>query len=144
MLWEYKINRHVNLSLSSEYIYASGKYKFRYKKVFEDGTVAWDTTATRQNGDIHSLRLEGGLNGVFDGGRWNWKAYYYDSDKGIPGAIVNNVWKNSQRQWDRNLFTQGSFQKSFHFKYDLMVNAKYARDYKIGRASCRERVLRLV
>lgn len=129
VLYESKLSENVNLSLNAEYINANGKYKFRYKKVFSDGTVAWDTTATRHNGDIESLRLEGGLFGRFNSGNWNFKLYYYDSEKGIPGAIVNNVWKNSQRQWDRNFFTQGSFQKQFGEKYELMVNAKYARDY---------------
>ena len=104
-------------------------HRFRYRKVFPDGTVAWDTTAVRRNGDIHALRLEGSLFGSLDGGRWQAKAYYYDSDKGIPGAIVNNVWKNSQRQWDRNFFAQGSFQKQFTDRYEFMANAKYARDY---------------
>jgi outer membrane receptor protein involved in Fe transport len=63
-----------------------------------------------------------------DDGRWNLKAYYYDSEKGIPGAIVNNVWTHSQRQWDKSFFAQGSFQKQFGNRYDLLVNAKYARD----------------
>lgn len=128
-LYEHKLSSTINLSLNTEYINANGKYKFRYKKVFSDGTLAWDTTATRQNGDIESLRLEGGLFGRLNSGQWNLKFYYYDSEKGIPGAIVNNVWKNSQRQWDRNFFTQGSFQKQFGGNYDLLINAKYARDY---------------
>lgn len=129
LLWEEKISDKVHSSLSAEYTYATGKYKFRYRKVFSDGTVAWDTTATRQNGDIEALRLEGGLNGTFDGGKWNGKVYYYTSERGIPGAIVNNVWKRSQRQWDRNFFAQGSVQKQFGQRYEVMLNAKYAYDY---------------
>ena len=128
-LYEQKLSSTINLSLNTEYINANGKYKFRYKKVFSDGTLAWDTTAIRQNGDIESLRLEGALFGRLNTGQWNLKCYYYDSEKGIPGAIVNNVWKNSQRQWDRNFFTQGSFQKQIGDSYDLLINAKYARDY---------------
>lgn len=129
ILYEQKLSENINLSLNAEYINANGKYKFRYKKVFSDGTIAWDTTAIRQNGDIESLRLEGGLFGRLSSGQWNLKFYYYDSEKGIPGAIVNNVWKNSQRQWDRNFFTQGSFQKKLSDKYEILVNAKYARDF---------------
>lgn len=127
--FEYKLSDRVSASVNAEYTYATGKYKFRYRKIFPDGSVAWDTTATRQNGDIRALRLEGGLFGRLDGGRWYAKLYYYDSEKGIPGAIVNNVWKNSQRQWDRNFFAQGSWQKSLSDRFDLMANAKYARDY---------------
>ena len=129
VLWEQKLSTSVSSSFNAEYIYSSGKYPFRYRKVFEDGTIAWDTTAVRQNGDIHALRLEGGLTGVLEQGFWNMKAYYYDSERGIPGAIVNNVWKRSQRQWDRNFFTQGSFQKQLSRSYDVLVNIKYANDY---------------
>lgn len=129
ILIEQKLSQHVNLSANVEYINANGKYKFRYKKVFSDGTPAWDTTATRRNGDVESFRSEVGVFGRLNEGRWYAKAYFYDSEKGIPGAIVNNVWKNSQRQWDRNFFVQGSFQKRVGEQYELLVNAKYARDY---------------
>ena len=73
--------------------------------------------------------MEAALFGRIDDGKWNLKAYFYDSDKGIPGAIVNNVWKNSQRQWDRNFFAQGTFIKHFSERYRMQINAKYARDY---------------
>ncbi|OAV67273.1 vitamin B12/cobalamin outer membrane transporter [Bacteroidales bacterium Barb6XT] len=128
VLWEQKLSGNIGASFNAEYIYSSGKYKFRYRKVFENGTTAWDTTAVRQNGDIHALRLEGGLNGFLEQGKWNLKTYYYDSERGIPGAIVNNVWKRSQRQWDRNFFAQGSFQKQLFSHDDLLVNLKYAED----------------
>lgn len=128
VLYEQKITENISASANIEYTKASGKYKFRDWKVFEDGTLAWDTTAIRQNGDVEALRLEGGFNGWLERGRWNIKGYYYDSERGIPGAIVNNVFKSGQRQWDKNLFIQGSFQKEIVKNYELMVNSKYARD----------------
>lgn len=129
ILWEQKITPNISSSLNAEYIKSSGKYKFRYRKVFPDGTVAWDTTAVRANGDIEALRFEGGFNGHYAKTLWNAKAYFYDSGKGIPGAIVNNVWKRSQRQWDRNFFTQGSISKEVNSRYSFLFNAKYANDY---------------
>ncbi|WP_407401070.1 TonB-dependent receptor [Sodaliphilus sp.] len=127
--WEHKLNRSVSFTLNAEYTYASGQYHFRYRKKFSDGTLAWDTTALRRNGDVHAWRAEGAVFGAIPDGKWNAKFYYYDSERGIPGAIVNNVWKNSQRQWDRNFFTQGGWQKKVSERYEAMVNAKYARDY---------------
>jgi vitamin B12 transporter len=130
LLLEQKLTANVNYSFSGEYTGSSGRYPFHYKRVFhESGSVAWDTTAVRQNGDINALRLESGLYGNLHRGYWNAKAYFYDSERGIPGAIVNNVWKRSQRQWDRNFFLQGSFQKNIVKGYDIQVNAKYANDY---------------
>ncbi|MBD5232304.1 MAG: TonB-dependent receptor [Bacteroidales bacterium] len=126
---DYKVNEQLSLTASAEYTYANGRYKFRYRKVFSDGTTAWDTTATRRNGDVHALRLEAGAYGRFRTGTYQAKVYFYDSGRGIPGAIVNNVWKNSQRQWDRNFFVQASAKSLSDRKYAWMVSAKYANDY---------------
>jgi hypothetical protein len=133
VLWERKIGgreaaNDVSASFNAEYVYASGKYPFRYRKVLPDGTPAWDTTAVRRNGDIRSVRLEGGLHGLMHDGKWHVRSYFYHSEKGIPGAIVNNVWKRSQRQWDRNFFLQGSFQKRINRRYDILAGMKYAGD----------------
>lgn len=127
--WEYEFNSHLSMLLNMEYTHATGQYHFRLHKMFSDGTVAWDTTAVRKNGDLHGFRAEGTLFGAMTGGSWYGKFYYYDSERGIPGAIVNNVWKNSQRQWDRNFFVQGRYQKQLTGRYELMLNAKYAHDY---------------
>jgi outer membrane cobalamin receptor len=128
-LWEQKINKNISSSLNAEYVYSSGRYKFRHTKYNKDGTIANDTTAIRENGDIHSLRIEGGFNGYIPQGSWNVKGYFYNSEKGLPGAIVNNVWKNAQRQWDRSAFLQGSLQKQLFKNYNFQANAKYSNDY---------------
>lgn len=127
--WEQQLGPRLSAAFNAEYTYATGQYHFTLRKKYSDGSLAWDTTAVRKNGDVRALRLEGGLFGLIGQGKWNAKAYYYDSERGIPGAIVNNVWKNSQRQWDKNFFVQGSWQKKFSSFYEVMVNAKYARDW---------------
>ncbi len=115
---------------NAEWVHANGKYEYRYKRVHPVTKEAvYDTTAIRQNGDVDAWRLETGLHGFVPGGNWNLKTYFYTSERGIPGAIVNNVWKRSQRQWDRNFFTQGTFQKSVSSKYDILINGKYANDH---------------
>ncbi len=126
--WEQKWSDRLSSAFSAEYMNANGRYKFRYRKMLKNGETAWDTTAIRQNGDIEAIRVEGGLFGSFNEGHWNTRLYYYGSNKGIPGAIVNNVWKNSQRQWDKNFFAQGNLKKQWG-RYELMLNAKYAIDY---------------
>jgi outer membrane cobalamin receptor len=129
VLWEQKISKNITSSVNAEYLYATGKYKFRYRRVFPDGTVAWDTSAIRQNGDIQSFRVEGGLFGNAKKINWDAKLYFYNSERGIPGAIVNNVWQHSQRQWDRNFFAQASLNAPIHRRYELLARFKYANDY---------------
>lgn len=130
LLYEYKINDNISASINGEYINSSGKYKYRYKRVYPGTSeVMHDTTAVRQNGDIESVRFEAGLYGLVEQGHWKWKNYFYNSERGMPGAIVNNKWMNPQRQWDRSFFSQASLQKAFGNNYELLANAKYAHDY---------------
>ena len=125
-LYEHKLGDSLSLSLSGGFLNSSGKYKFRYRRVNIDGSTAWDSTATRQNGDIHAERLEANLLGNITQGYWYAKAYIYNSQRGIPGAIVNNVWRRGERQWDTNTFVQGQWQKSFSNRFSSRVMAKYA------------------
>lgn len=129
ILYEQKLTDNIHLSASAEYMYAHGRYHFRYHKVLPSGAVAWDTTAVRQNGDVQAGRAEVGLFGYLPEGKWHVKGYFYQSEKGIPGAIVNNVWMNAQRQWDRNAFVQGNFTKRVTKGYDVQINAKYSNDW---------------
>lgn len=128
ILYEQRITDAIHLTANAEYTYAHGRYHFRYRRLLPNGDVAWDTTAVRQNGDIQAYRTEAGLFGYLPNGKWHVKGYLYGSEKGIPGAIVNNVWKNSQRQWDRNAFCQGNFTHRWG-NYDMQVNAKYSNDH---------------
>ncbi len=126
ILWEQRLGSDVSLSTNAEFMTASGKYKFRYRRKNLDGTMAWDTTATRQNGDIHAERLELNLHGFLNQGQWQLKGYLYHSARGIPGAIVNNVWSRGERQQDLNTFYQASWQKSFGERFSTRWLAKYA------------------
>ena len=125
-LWEQKLSETVSSSVSAGFLTASGKYKFRYERRYPDGTTAWDTTAVRQNGDIHAERIEANLYGRLWQGSWQIKGYLYNSARGIPGAIVNNVWRRGERQQDLNTFFQAAYDKSIGNKFATRWLAKYA------------------
>lgn len=110
LLLEYKLTDQISMSMNAELTSSDGKYKFRYKRVTPSGEVAYDTTAIRENGDINAIRVETGIQHYYSStGYWKLHAYHYNSERGIPGAIVNNVWRRGERLWDRNSFLQGSF-----------------------------------
>lgn len=125
-LWEQQLSDRISLSLSAGWLSASGKYRFRYRRLTPDGSVAYDTTATRQNGDVRAERVELTLHGLLHQGFWTTKAYCYDSGRGIPGAIVNNVWRRGERQYDTNVFLQHRLQKDFGDRFSTQLLAKYA------------------
>lgn len=113
LLYEQKLTDKISTSFSGEWINASGKYKFRYRRRNTLGEVMYDTTAVRQNGDINSTRMEAGLHGKLNNGQWTLRGYTYNSERGVPGAIVNNVFRNGERLWDTNSFIQGTFTKRY-------------------------------
>lgn len=124
ILWEQKLNDRLGSSFSAEYMYTTGKYKFRYAT--EGG---YDTTAVRQNGDVNALRIEHGLYGNMEDGYWRTKLYAYFSDRGYPGAIVRNKFTHEDRQKDADFFVQGMFRKDFSERYHFMASAKYSYNY---------------
>lgn len=122
---ELRLAERLNASLNAEWINSSGKYKFRYRRVNPAGEIAYDTIAVRENGDINATRLELNFYGSLSSGNWTVKAYNYNSERGIPGAIVNNVWRRGERIWDTNSFVQGSY-TGFWGKFTTLNHIKYA------------------
>ena len=125
-LWEQKLSETLSSSVSAGFLTASGKYKFRYERRYPNGETAWDTTAVRQNGDIHAERIEANLFGRLYQGSWQVKGYLYNSARGIPGAIVNNVWRRGECQQDLNTFVQAAFDKNIGDGFSTRWLAKYA------------------
>lgn len=127
LLWEHKLSDKVSSSVSAEYMYTTGKYKFSYSK--KNG---YDTTEVRKNGDVRSFRIEAALFGKLNQGEWKAKMYLYNSERGYPGAAVREEpgkFTHQDRQWDNSVFVQGSLQKKLLPFYSIMVSGKYAYDY---------------
>ena len=124
VLHELRLTKKLSLATNAEYISANGKYKYRYQKY-----NGYDTTAVRQNGDIESIRAELTLfRELKNNGKASVKTYYYNSERGLPGAIVANIFSHYQRLWDKNFFIQGTLQQSLFEGHELLFNGKYSRD----------------
>ena len=116
----YKWNNHLYTSLNAEWQRAKGEYPFTSYE--NDGEKR-----KRINSDIHTYRSELDISYLFsDSNRISLKAYYYNAERGLPGAIIlNNTAIGRERLWDKNFFVQASWLKNFSAKSKLMVNAKY-------------------
>ncbi|MDE6266186.1 MAG: TonB-dependent receptor [Muribaculaceae bacterium] len=105
-----------------EYLNSKGDYPFRYKSEYED------TVGRRRNSDIEFIRAEAAL---FNGG-FASHLYFYKSDRGCPGGIVRRLsdkYTNIGREWDTDLFAQGSFTHSFNSRHRVKFNLKYTHEY---------------
>ena len=120
----YKINESIAARVSTELVNAHGRYKFQYSN------GVYDTTAIRNNADIKSYRVEASVHGNHKNqDTWNVKYYHYNSERGLPGAIVANRFARPQRLWDRNDFLQADYKHQFGEKYSVKFRGKYSVDY---------------
>ncbi len=123
-LWQQKLSNSFSSSANAEWVSAHGKYKYRRSEGL------FDTTAIRQNADITALRAEVAVfKTIHTAGSAFLKAYYYASNRGLPGAIVENRYYNPQRLWDKNFFVHGSYKNQITEHYGLLLNLKFTRDF---------------
>ncbi len=126
---EHQFSDRLSITAGGEYLHSNGRYKFRYRRLTPGGAVAYDTTAIRRNSDIDAFRIESGLYGTLSDGVWQAKIYYYQSDRGLPGAIVRNVFSGGERQGDKNFMFQAFLKKELSPRYKMQFSAKFAWDY---------------
>ncbi|HVI44082.1 MAG TPA: TonB-dependent receptor [Chitinophaga sp.] len=126
LLWQQKLSDRISSTVSAEWVNANGRYKYRMKD------LEYDSTAFRQNGNINAYRLEAGLNGTLrDSSTWNLKYYYYNSSRGLPGAVVANKYKYGQHLNDQDMFAQASWKKEVPGRFGLMANVKYSNFFNV-------------
>lgn len=115
-------NRGWSGFIDGEYVRSKGDYPFRYKSEWED------TVGRRRNSDIEYFRVESTL---FHKG-FSSHLYYYMSERGCPGGIVRRLsdkYTNIGREWDTDLFAQGSYNHQFGQKHRVQFNLKYTHEY---------------
>ena len=84
------------------------------------------TTGHRTNTDVTQLLGEWDLHHEFaDGSRLDTKAYYYDSERGLPGAVILYNSTSTERLADRNAFVQARYTRRWGHRWQLRTVAKY-------------------
>ena len=120
-----KLNEYLSMTASGEWMSAHGRYPY----LMHYGTQANDSTSIeiRQNTDVQNLRAEAALYGSDSVQNGYLKGYYYQSERGLPGATIfyNTLNFSSQRIWDRSAFLQGHYERNFANILSLQLNAKY-------------------
>lgn len=99
---------------------------------FELENGAFIETERRENSDVKSFTAEGNLFGNFGaGGNLSVKVYYYDSERGLPGAVnlYNKIGK--ERLWDDNLFVQSLYKLQLSDNVTMRTAVKY--NYSFSR-----------
>jgi outer membrane cobalamin receptor len=84
-------------------------------------------TRRRNHSEVESRKYEGNVTGTLaNGAQIAFKAYYYDSDRDIPGATISYNPYSGERTSERTTFAQASFRQSHGGRWQWMANMKYS------------------
>lgn len=137
-----KLTQRTRVAVDGDFLRADGAYPFTLK----NGKLV--TREKRYNSDILSWHTEANLYTTLrDSSALTAKAYYFQSERGLPGGVIFYNPYNRERLWDRNFFAQTGYEKRFNpqwalkgaLKYNyswnryLDVNNKYASGKQIDR-----------
>ncbi|WPU91264.1 TonB-dependent receptor [Mucilaginibacter sabulilitoris] len=122
--WQQRINKNWSAVVNSYLEKADGQYKY---KVNGDGS---DTLATRRNGDIKAQQADAALYWTkSDSNQFNFHVNYYNSDRGLPGAVVFYNPYSKQRVQNRDIFAQAGYEHLWGSSLHLLLNTKLSRLY---------------
>ena len=115
-----RLASRTSLSVDGDFLRADGTYPFTLK----NGKSV--TREKRYNSDILSWHTEANLYSLLrDSSRLTAKAYYFQSERGLPGGVIFYNPYNKERLWDRNFFAQTGYEKHFNPRWALKGALKY-------------------
>jgi len=118
----YKVSDRWALSMNLLAQKTDGDYEYRlyYGSDQDDFSLV-----SRSNNEVKNFRLESSLTGKLGADReLEVKTYYYESDRGLPGAVILYNPTSSQHLWDRSAFTQLHYEQPIGNRTSMQLNAK--------------------
>lgn len=120
----HKIGTHTQVGMSYNLTTAHGQYPFTLpnaNRVIKEN---------RTNTDVYQLSEEWNLQHRIDStSTFDGKLYYYDSERGLPGAVILYNNHSTERLTEKNLFAQARYAKQWTPKWQLRSIAKYTYGY---------------
>ena len=120
----FKAGQSNTVSLQGEWLKTDGNYPYT------QNNGASSLKMRRDNSDVQRLRLEGAL--FSDIGRnstLTTRAYWFQSEQGLPANILYNMNAARERLWNRNGFVQSTLITPVNERLSLRFNAKYGITY---------------
>ena len=110
-------------SLHANYLRSDGMYPF----VLVNGVN--ETVEKRRDSDVRAFNVEGNLFGTLCGGDLSVKLNFYDSERGLPGAVNLYNKENHERLWDDNFYLQAHYDVPLNKYFCLKARLKYDYQY---------------
>lgn len=121
--WQ-RVGESTSLSVDGSYMRADGVYPF----VLVNGRER--TNEKRYNSDIYTWQGEANLYHTFaDKSQLDMKAYWFYSERGLPGSVTLYNPVSRERLWDEDFFAQAVYRKAFDEKWNLHARLKYTHTW---------------
>lgn len=112
------------MDVNGTYMHADGAYPFDLINGKNH------TREKRHNSDIDSWKGEANLYHTFrNGGQLDTKAYWYYSERGLPGSVI--LYNNTARErlWDEDFFAQAIYTKTLNREWKVSGKLKYTHSW---------------
>lgn len=121
--WQ-RLGDRTTLALDGAFMRADGTYPF----LLVNGKNR--THEKRHNSDIHSWRGEANLYHSFkDGSQLDTKAYWYYSERGLPGSVVYYNQTARERLWDEDFFAQTAYSRPLGREWKMAARLKFTHSW---------------
>ncbi len=121
--WQ-RVGEQTSLALNGSYMRADGVYPF----VLVNGRER--TNEKRYNSDIYTWQGEANLYHTFaDKSQLDMKAYWFYSERGLPGSVTLYNPVSRERLWDEDFFAHAVYRKAFDEKWNLHARLKYTHTW---------------
>lgn len=120
--WQ-KLCDSTSLSVNADYMRADGMYPFT---LINGKNI---TKEKRYNSDIYTWRGEANLYHSIYNGEINVKAYWFYSERGLPGSVILYNNDANERLWDEDFFTQANIKKQINEKWEFSGSLKYTHTW---------------
>lgn len=120
----YRISPLWATTLNGSWQRADGNYPFK----FNNGQH--EEKRKRYNSDVNTWRTELNVYGdLKKAGKLQLKASFYDSQRGLPGAVISDNIEANEQIKNRDFFAQANYEKIFDTKFSLKGFVKFSRFY---------------
>ena len=120
----FKAGNSNTVSLQGEWLNTEGNYPYT------QNNGANSTEMRRDNSDVQRLRIEGALfSDLGQNSTLTTRAYWFQSEQGLPANILYNASAARERLWNRNGFVQSTLTTPVGDRLTLRFNAKYGITY---------------
>ncbi|MHB8207545.1 TonB-dependent receptor [Mucilaginibacter sp.] len=122
--WQQRINKYWSFIINGYDENANGQYKYK------ENTDGSDTLATRKNTDVHTQQADAELYWAkSDSNKFNLQFNFYNSNRGLPSAVVLYSSPTTQRLYNRDYIIQSGYHYIAKNSFELLLNTKLSQSF---------------